>query len=107
MEAGHVKNNVKVTALPTLKKTRNGLKNLEASNENAYEELILRTIEYLASKDQQAISSYDLISSIGEHGDQFVAKRWLLTLEGRGLIRRSKAGLVLTQKGRARLQNKI
>ncbi len=37
--------------------------------------------------------------------DEFSIRMWLLTLQGKGLVKMTDSGYVLTGRGRARVQN--
>lgn len=65
---------------------------------------ILRIIEELTLGDKRLMLKNDL-HTIGLK-DEFSVRMWLLTLQGKGLVKMTESGYVLTMRGRARLQNK-
>lgn len=83
-------------------------KGQERKNANGYdlEASLLKAIEDLRSDSQRVVSRQELASSIGKQEDEFDTRMWLLTLEGKGFIKMTESGYILTVKGRQRLQNK-
>ena len=56
--------------------------------------------------DEKVIMSVDEMISSFEAVDPFMLKTQTITLEGKGLIKKTKIGYILTEKGKERLQNK-
>jgi hypothetical protein len=89
------------------KNPRNGSWRQDEKNEDGreLEVRVLRVVENLA--DGQTITSRDdLAAHIEKQEDKFAMQLWLLTLEGKGLIKMTESGYILTTKGRQKLQNK-
>lgn len=77
-------------------------------NDNEYIDLetqLLKIIEDSALDEKGLMSADELISSF-EGVDPFTLKMQILTLEGKGLVKKTEIGYILTDKGKERLQNK-
>lgn len=83
-------------------------KEQERKNANGYdlEARLLKAIEDLRLDSHRVVSRQELASSIGKQGDEFDTRMWLLTLEGKGFIKMTESGYILTLRGRQKLQNK-
>lgn len=78
------------------------------NEDNKYVELetqLLKIIEDLAL-DEKAIMSVDELARSFQGLDPFMLKMQILTLEGKGLVKKTELGYILTEKGKERLQNK-
>ena len=56
--------------------------------------------------DEKAIMSVDELARSFQGLDPFMLKMQILTLEGKGLVKKTELGYILTEKGKERLQNK-
>jgi hypothetical protein len=83
---------------------KNEPKNQEEMNANGYnlEARLLKAIEDISSDNPRVVSRKELAYSIGKQEDEFDARMWMLTLEGKGLIKMTELGYVLTVRGRQR-----
>lgn len=68
---------------------------------------LLRAIEDLALNEKKVMSRNEIANSIGREEDAFTVQMWLFTMEGKGFIKKTESGYVMTGKGGRRLQNKI
>ena len=78
------------------------------NEDNKYVELetqLLKIIEDLAL-DEKAIMSVDELARSFQGLDPFMLKMQILTLEGKGLVKKTELGYILTEKGKERLHNK-
>lgn len=63
----------------------------------------MRVIEDSSLNKRGIMSIDELISALGTF-DPFILRRQMLTLEGKGLIKKGEHGFILTEKGKERLQ---
>jgi predicted transcriptional regulator len=78
------------------------------TEDNKYLELemrLLKIIEDSASDERGIMSVHELVSSL-EALDPFTLKMQILTLEGKGLLKKTELGYSLTKKGKERIHNK-
>jgi Mn-dependent DtxR family transcriptional regulator len=81
----------------------------QARNEdNKYVELERQVLKIIddSALDGKRIMSVDELASSFEGVDPFMLKMQILTLEGKGLVKKTDRGYILTEKGKERLQNK-
>jgi hypothetical protein len=78
------------------------------TEDNKYLELemrLLKIIEDSDSDERGIMSVHELVSSM-EALDPFTLKMQILTLEGKGLLKKTELGYSLTKKGKERIHNK-
>jgi repressor of nif and glnA expression len=65
---------------------------------------LMKIIADSALGEKEIIMSIDELISALNTFDPFVLRRQILTLEGKGLVKKSECGFILTEKGKKRLQ---
>lgn len=77
------------------------------SEDNKYklEAQLLKILENSVFKGKGSMSVQELVELVGsfQAQDPFTLKMHILTLEGKGLIKKTQQGYILTEKGRERL----
>lgn len=78
------------------------------SEDNKYIKLeaqLLKILENSVFKGKGSMSVQELVELVGsfQAQDPFTLKMQILTLEGKGLIRKTQHGFILTEKGKERL----
>jgi repressor of nif and glnA expression len=65
---------------------------------------LMKIIADSALGEKEIITSIDELISALNTFDPFILRRQILTLEGKGLVKKSECGFILTEKGKKRLQ---
>ncbi|WP_148680851.1 hypothetical protein [Candidatus Nitrososphaera gargensis] len=65
---------------------------------------LMKIIEDSYLNGRGIMSVDELISALGSF-DSFTLRRQILTLEGKGLVKKSERGYMLTEKGKQKLQD--
>lgn len=65
---------------------------------------LMKIIADSALGEKEIITSIDELISALNTFDPFILRRQILTLEGKGLVKKSECGFILTEKDKKRLQ---